>query len=94
MKRAGYGHAEKLRAAMTHIFGREFEWGTHEWLAIDSEDPNSAYRGNPSLTNAVSEYMVCLQRRKVSTASPGIYVISQQNIDGLGCRFEVVRLRQ
>ncbi|GJE89175.1 hypothetical protein PsYK624_052700 [Phanerochaete sordida] len=61
---ASYSHAQKMRAAMTHQFGREFGLGQQTWS--QSELKADKYTGNPSLSTVVSQYMVSLRRRKVS----------------------------
>jgi hypothetical protein len=64
MPRATYGTAQKMRAAVSHKFGRDHKLGTQPW----SVHPVVAgkFVGNPSLSVAVSQYMVSLRRRKVS----------------------------
>lgn len=59
-----YATAQKMRAAVSHKFGREFGYGTQVW----TERPLSPgkFTGNPSLSTVVSQYMVSLRRRKVS----------------------------
>jgi hypothetical protein len=61
--RATYAHAQKMRAAMSHKFGRELERGTVPWTEHPVQP--GKYVGNPSLSPKVSQYMVSLQRRKV-----------------------------
>lgn len=55
--------AMKMRAAMTHKFGRDFGLGTQPWM----EHPMKAdhFLGNPSISTTVTQYMVSLNRRKV-----------------------------
>jgi hypothetical protein len=62
--RATYNTAQKMRAAMSHKFGRDYRLGTMPWV----ENPSipGKYIGNPSLSVAVSQYMISLRRRKVS----------------------------
>ncbi|KAF9471372.1 hypothetical protein BDN70DRAFT_786648, partial [Pholiota conissans] len=56
-----YSHAQKIRAAMTHIFGRIFNLGRTVWY----RDENSGrMRGNPSCSERVASYMISLRRRK------------------------------
>ncbi|KAI0681806.1 hypothetical protein C8T65DRAFT_598035, partial [Cerioporus squamosus] len=58
-----YNTAQKMRAAITHKYGRDFGLGTQTW----TEDPlfPGSFRGNPSLSTIVSQYMISLRRRKV-----------------------------
>ncbi len=64
-----YARAQKMRAAISHKFGRGFKIGTQVWCE-NPITPGSFY-GNPSLSVTVSEYMISLRRRKVSTLSIG-----------------------
>ncbi|RPD70261.1 hypothetical protein L226DRAFT_547851 [Lentinus tigrinus ALCF2SS1-7] len=65
-----------MRAAITHVYGRDFGLGTQFWL----EDPlfPGKFRGNPSLSTTVSTYMISLRRRKVRA---GQTVTSARAID-------------
>ncbi|KAI0691162.1 hypothetical protein C8T65DRAFT_745568 [Cerioporus squamosus] len=65
-----------MRAAITHKYGRDFGLGTQVWC----EDPmvSGCYRGNPSLSVVVSQYMISLRRRKVRD---GEVVTSARAID-------------
>jgi hypothetical protein len=56
----------KMRAALSHQFGRVLGRGTQLW----DESPHTpgTYIGNPSLSTKVSQYMVALRRRKVSSS--------------------------
>lgn len=77
--RATYGTAQKMRAAISHKYGRDHKLGTQPW----SEHPTVAgkYIGNPSLSVTVSQYMVSLRRRKVSAlalALPTSYSLSSR----------------
>lgn len=64
MARATYNNAQKMRAAISHKFGRDHGLGTQPWM----ENPAYPGRfiGNPSLSVVVSQYMISLRRRKVS----------------------------
>jgi hypothetical protein len=89
--RATYAHAQKMRAAMSHKFGRDLGLGTMPW----TENPvkPGKFVGNPSLSPQVSQYMVSLQRRKVRTQVlyPGhIAASSHMRI----CRSELVNKPQ
>ena len=57
-------HAQKMRAAITHKFGRDFGLGTDPWM----EHPTVAgkCKGNPSLSVTLTQYMISLGRRKVT----------------------------
>ncbi|EPT03529.1 hypothetical protein FOMPIDRAFT_1116000, partial [Fomitopsis schrenkii] len=57
-----YATAQKMRAAISHKFARDFGFGDQPWTATPKKD---VYIGNPSLSVTVSQYMVSLQRRKV-----------------------------
>lgn len=48
---------------MSHKFGRDYGLGTTQWM----ENPSvpGRYIGNPSLSVAVSQYMISLRRHKV-----------------------------
>ncbi|KAI6019836.1 hypothetical protein F5J12DRAFT_890134 [Pisolithus orientalis] len=59
-----YGHAQKMRAAMTYAFGRLHGLGDMPWH--QSEVPgNSTMLGNPSMSVQVSSYMCALWHCKV-----------------------------
>ena len=55
--------AQKMRAAMTHKFGRDFNFGSQLWM--ENPSTSETYIGNPSLSPIVSQYMISLRRRKV-----------------------------
>ena len=59
--RNSYGHAMRMRAAMTYGFGRFNSRGTIPWRISD----NGQWQGNPSISPQVSRYMVSLRKRKV-----------------------------
>jgi hypothetical protein len=63
--RHSYAYAQKMRAAVSHKFGRELQKGTQIWTE-DSRTPGH-FLGNPSLSTHVSQYMISLRRRKVSS---------------------------
>ena len=56
-----YAHAQKMWASMTYVFGRIYGLGTLPW----HKDSSGKMVGNPSVSVAVSSYMVSLRRRKV-----------------------------
>lgn len=60
-----YSHAQKMRAAMTHHFGRELGLGLESWT--ESQVNPGRYLGNPSLSTVVGQYMISLRRKKVSS---------------------------
>lgn len=67
-ERSTFGHAQKMRAAMTYAFGRVHGLGNMQW----HEDAITRRMvGNPSVSDTVSLYMLSLRRRKVSS----IYII-------------------
>ncbi|KAI0347705.1 hypothetical protein BDW22DRAFT_11007 [Trametopsis cervina] len=74
--RLSYGGAQKLRAAVTHKFGRDFGCGTAPW----TENPlvRGQFAGNPSISPLVSQYMISLRRRK---ARSGAVVTSARAMD-------------
>ncbi|TFK78451.1 hypothetical protein K466DRAFT_507267 [Polyporus arcularius HHB13444] len=76
--RVTYATAQKMRASISHKFGRGFKIGTQMW----TEHPvhPGLYMGNPSLSVTVSEYMISLRRRKVQS---GEIVTSARAIDHL-----------
>ncbi|KAF7983643.1 hypothetical protein HWV62_20590 [Athelia sp. TMB] len=61
--RASYNAAQKMCAAISHKFGREYGRGTQPW----AENPfkPGEYTGSPSLAIPVCQYMISLRRRKV-----------------------------
>ncbi|GBE83362.1 hypothetical protein SCP_0504100 [Sparassis crispa] len=61
--RVTYGTAQKMRAAISHKFGRHYGLGTQQW--IENPLKPGEYIGNPSLSVTVSQYMVSLRRRKI-----------------------------
>lgn len=60
--RVKYGTAQKMRAAISHKFGRDFEFGERPFM---QNTLTGKWTGNPSLSIPVAQYMVSLQRRKV-----------------------------
>ncbi|KAG2144159.1 uncharacterized protein EDB93DRAFT_1066144, partial [Suillus bovinus] len=58
-----YATAQKMRAAISHKYGCDHRLSTQPWLE-DSLQPGH-FRGNPSLSVTVSQYMISLGRRKV-----------------------------
>ncbi|EPS97342.1 hypothetical protein FOMPIDRAFT_117668 [Fomitopsis schrenkii] len=56
-----YGTAQKMRAAINHIFGRDFGFGDQTW----GKKADGKFVGNPSLSKELSQYMISLQRCKV-----------------------------
>ncbi|KAI9068796.1 hypothetical protein FKP32DRAFT_1536223, partial [Trametes sanguinea] len=59
-RRSTYSHAMKMRAAATYGFGRLQARGTLPWHRSES----GTWRGNPSVSDRVSRYMLSLRRRK------------------------------
>jgi len=60
--RSKYTHAQKMRASMTHIFGRDFGLGKHDWT---KNEQTGRMTGNPSTSHLLATYMVSLRNRKV-----------------------------
>ena len=58
--RDSYAQAQKMRAAMTKIFSREYGLGSLEWHRT-----KDGMVGNPSISPEVANYMSGLRRRKV-----------------------------
>ncbi|KLO05934.1 hypothetical protein SCHPADRAFT_838709 [Schizopora paradoxa] len=58
-----YNTAQKMRAAMSHQYGRVFKHGMQPF----TENPikPGTYNGNPSMSDDISQYMISLRRRKV-----------------------------
>ncbi|KJA29024.1 hypothetical protein HYPSUDRAFT_117665, partial [Hypholoma sublateritium FD-334 SS-4] len=56
-----YSHAQKIRAAMTHAFGRVHSLGNTSW---HKDEITGCMRGNPSVSQQVSSYMLSLRNRK------------------------------
>uniref|UniRef100_A0A0W0EVT3 Uncharacterized protein n=1 Tax=Moniliophthora roreri TaxID=221103 RepID=A0A0W0EVT3_MONRR len=59
---ASYTHAQKMQAAMTFGFGRVHELGNLPW---HQSEISKEMKGNPSVSQQVSLYMVSLRRCKV-----------------------------
>lgn len=57
-----HSHAQKIRAAMTHTFGRVHALGNTSW---HRDETTGRMRGNPSVSQQVSSYMLGLRNRKV-----------------------------
>ena len=60
--RSKYTHAQKMRASMTHIFGRDFGLGKQDWTR---KEQTGRMTGNPSMSHLLGTYMVSLRNRKV-----------------------------
>lgn len=60
--RATYSHAQKMRAALSHKFGRDYGLGENAWQQGMSK---GEFIGNPSVSVLVGQYMIGLRRRKV-----------------------------
>ena len=60
--RSKYTHAQKMRASMTHIFGRDFGLGKQDWT---KNEQTGRMTGNPSTSHLLGTYMVSLRNRKV-----------------------------
>jgi len=61
-RRDSYKHAQKMCAVMTYTFGRTFGLGSLPWQLNEVTRKMS---GNPSVSEAVSLYMMSLRNRKV-----------------------------
>ena len=62
--RDSYAQAQKMRAAMTHVFTRDYNLGSVQWH--ESELVAGRMIGNPSISSEVANYMSGLRRRKVT----------------------------
>ncbi|KAK7006123.1 hypothetical protein R3P38DRAFT_2555618 [Favolaschia claudopus] len=58
--RQSYSYAQKMRAAMTHAFGHNHGLGKAKW----HKDDRGIWKGNPSVSDTVSGYLVNLRRTK------------------------------
>ncbi|KDR83108.1 hypothetical protein GALMADRAFT_21252, partial [Galerina marginata CBS 339.88] len=59
--RDSLSHAQKMRAAMTHVFARKYGLGSRTW---DKSEVTGKMHGNPSVSAMVASYMVSLANRK------------------------------
>ncbi|KAG1781314.1 hypothetical protein EV702DRAFT_1042431 [Suillus placidus] len=69
-ERGLYGHAQKMRAAMTYAFGRLQGLGNLPWH--ESELHSGQMLGNPLVSVEVSSYMCSLRRRKVQAGEVAV----------------------
>ena len=69
MVRSKYTHAQKMRASMTHLFGRDFGLGKQDWT---KNEQTGCMTGNPSTSHLLGTYMVSLRNRKVCNPPPYI----------------------
>lgn len=68
-----YNSAQKMRAAMSHQYGRNFKHGVQPFT--ENQNKPGTYTGNPSMSDTVSNYMISLRRRKVNN-----YISSSHSI--------------
>ena len=61
--RSTYTHAQKMRASMTHVFGRDLGLGSEKW---HKNEHTGHMAGNPSVSTQLASYMVSLRNRKVN----------------------------
>ncbi|KAL1699077.1 hypothetical protein EV121DRAFT_216974, partial [Schizophyllum commune] len=61
-RRSGIGHAQKIRAALTNLFGIKGNLGALQW---QQDRASEQMIGNPSISPLVSRYMLGLAKRKV-----------------------------
>ena len=78
VSRSGYQHAQKMRASMTHIFGRDFELGSASWV---KDSRTGQTYGNPSVSQKVATYMVSLRNRKASVHCCVVFTFLTTSID-------------
>ena len=57
-KRDMYLNAQKMHASMTYMFGQVHGLGTLQW----QENESGEMKGNPSVCEAVSTYMISLHQ--------------------------------
>ena len=81
MVRSKYTHAQKMRASMTHIFGRDFGLGKQDWT---KNGQTGHMKGNPSTSHLLGTYMVSLRNRKVHSLLAFYFAASD---DFINCRF-------
>ncbi|KAE9401363.1 hypothetical protein BT96DRAFT_766325, partial [Gymnopus androsaceus JB14] len=62
VERATFTHAQKMRAAATFGFGRVCNLGMLAW---HRSEITGKMLGNPSVSEALTSYMLSLRRRKV-----------------------------
>jgi hypothetical protein len=72
MVRSKYTHAQKMRASMTHIFGRDFGLGKQDWT---KNEQTGHMMGNPSTSHLLGTYMVSLRNRKVNNFPQAIFLL-------------------
>ncbi|EIW59000.1 uncharacterized protein TRAVEDRAFT_80204, partial [Trametes versicolor FP-101664 SS1] len=60
-RRSTYDHGMKMRAALTYAYGRDPAVGTSSWHLTEA----GVWRGNPSKSDRVTQYMRSMHRRKV-----------------------------
>ncbi|KAJ7138545.1 hypothetical protein C8R43DRAFT_891788, partial [Mycena crocata] len=63
--RKSYSYALKMRAAMTHAFAHNQGLGKTKW----HKDDYGRWKGNPSVSDTVSGYLVNLRRTKAGSHS-------------------------
>lgn len=63
-ERGTYGHAQKMHASMTYMFGRLQGLGNMWWH--ESDVGGGVMVGNPSISTEVSSFMCSLRHRKVT----------------------------
>ncbi|KAF7980505.1 hypothetical protein HWV62_38014 [Athelia sp. TMB] len=73
--RAKYAHAQKMRASMSHKFGRDLGLGTAPW--IPHPVTPGRFVGNPSLSPKVSQYMVRAGEQVTSARAMDEHVLKQ-----------------
>src|SRR5882762_129102 len=71
--RSKYTHAQKMRASMTHIFGRDLGLGKRDWT---KNEQTGRMMGNPSTSHLLGTYMVSLRNRKVRNCPPVYFTVT------------------
>ena len=82
--RSKYTHAQKMRASMTHIFGRDFSLGKQDWT---KNEQTGRMMGNPSMSHLLGTYMVSLRNWKVCNRPSGPSISSSLMIHWFYDRF-------
>ena len=82
--RSKYTHAQKMRASMTHIFGRDFGLGKQDW---SKNEQTGHMTGNPSTSHLLGTYMVSLRNRKVRNSPAFLFFAASDSENFIHNRF-------
>lgn len=75
-RRSTYDHGMKMRAALTYAYGRDPAVGTSSWHLTEA----GVWRGNPSKSDRVTQYMRSMHRRKVRPPLPSHWICVNEMI--------------